>query len=96
MTRVAIILDEFGEFSSIVTDSLDVEVYRIDDNAPDDRVYKFSVIVQRKSVDELSALLGSEINSIETKPNANQAIAAVLQTKPNGKPNIRLVEGNHD
>lgn len=95
MSRVAITLNPDGTISNISTDGR-VKIYAIDDNAPDDRVYQYSHCIERMTKTAMSELLGEKIENYNSKPNVNQAIAAKLQTKPNGKPNISLVENSHD
>lgn len=95
MSRVAIILNSDGSVHSLATDGK-VAIYAIDNNSPNDRVYQYSLCIERMTKTAMSELLGEKIENYNSKPNVNQAIAAKLQTKPNGKPNISLVENSHD
>ncbi len=58
LPRVMIHIDKKGDWS-VKTDSV-VEIYCVDDNSPDDRVYKMDARRYTTSPERLSKLLGEK------------------------------------
>lgn len=90
--RIAMVWDEeCGGFPAIVTDAPDLSVFNIDERYPNDRVYLMGHGVKRVSPEEFDALVGDTIHQYGDKPIVEQAVRAMLNTKPNGKPDLILV-----
>lgn len=92
MSRIALIADPEGGYPGIVTDDAEMQVYSVDEGAPDDRVFLFTTLVKRVTPKEFDALIAGEVHRAGDKPIQEQAVRAMLDRKPNGKPNLSVVE----
>ena len=88
MSRIALIADPDGGYPGVVTDDPIMEVYSVDEGVPDDRVFLFTTMVKRVTPQEFDALIAGEVHRIGDKPNQEQAVRAMLDRKPNGKPDL--------
>lgn len=79
------------DFPQLVTDAPDLAVFNIDERYPNDRVYQMGSGVKRVSPAEFDTLIGDEIHKHGDKPIVEQAIRAMLNLKPSGKPDLTLV-----
>ncbi len=84
---VVVHIDENGETRYLA--SGDVRFFIIDDTAPHDRVYE---ILDRVGRDEMLAMIGDDIGNQNDERHA--AIEAVIAEAFDGKPRLRLVEGD--
>lgn len=91
MARIAIICGDNGWSKGFVTDSPDLVVYSVDDNAPDDRVYLAGPSVGRVSIAEFDALIAGEVHQLGDKPIVEQAVVAMLARGDDGKPQLSVV-----
>lgn len=81
--------DEYGEFTFHVASDERFRLFIVDERAPHDRVYEWTV---RVSGEEIAAILGdSPIGSNQDERHA--AIKAFVEARMDGRPHLSVVEG---
>jgi hypothetical protein len=89
MTRVAIRFDQHGNVD-FFSDGGEVDVLVIDERCPRDRVYLHGSHAQADGM--IDALIGSDrIGELGDMPVTEDAIRAMMDGKPEPKPDLRIV-----
>lgn len=91
MTRVALIWTAESDVPEIVTDDPALDVYSVDERRPNDRVYQMGPGVNRMVPDDFDKLIAGQVFSLGDKPVVEQAVRAMLDRKPTGKPALSIV-----